>query len=206
MATREYTTYDGISRAARRQELRRRRRVRLSVLVAAVLLPAVFVIQALLTRGEVMPGTTVAGVDVGGLVEDHGARPDRPRPRRPAVGARHRAACGGTAASVVPAELGIKLDADATVARAYGTGRVSARLLPFVWSGSAQPVLTYPTKLKLPKVLDDLEQKPRNARPVVQDDGTVGVIPAEDGLRYDDATDAARDRGRRAAAVTAASR
>src|SRR4051794_16406028 len=35
VATREYTTYDGISRAARRQELRRRRRVRLSVLVVA---------------------------------------------------------------------------------------------------------------------------------------------------------------------------
>jgi vancomycin resistance protein YoaR len=187
VATREYTTYDGISRAARRQELRRRRRVRLSVLVAAVLLPAVVVTQAVLTRGEVMPGTTVAGVDVGGLsksaardriIHDLGDRLSAPVTVR----------VGTTAASVVPAELGIKLDADATVARAYGTGRVSARLLPFVWSGSSQPVLTYPAKLQLPKVLDDLEQKPRNARPVVQDDGTVGVIPAEDGLRYDDAT------------------
>src|SRR5262249_55904923 len=67
VATHEYTTYDGISRTARRQALRRRRRLRLSLLLLVVLVPAVFATHALLTRGEVMPGTTVAGVDVGGL-------------------------------------------------------------------------------------------------------------------------------------------
>ena len=92
----------------------------------------------------------------------------------------------GETASVVPSALGIKLDPDATVARAYGTGRLEARLLPYVYSGSVAPVLTYPTRLKLPKALADLEHRPRNAKPVVQADGTVGVIPAQDGLRYDD--------------------
>ena len=48
-------------------------------------------------------------------------------------------------------------------------------------------MLVYPKKLTLPKKLATLEQKPRNAKPVVQDDGTVGVVPAEDGLVYDDA-------------------
>src|SRR5665647_282422 len=67
VATREYTTYGGISRAARRQELRRRRRARLSVLVAGVLLPATLGVHALVTRGSVMSGTEVAGVDLGGL-------------------------------------------------------------------------------------------------------------------------------------------
>ena len=186
MATHEYTTYDGISRAARRQALRRRRRVRLSVLCAAVLLPTIFVGHALLTRGEVMPGTTVAGVDVGGLsktaardriIHDLGDRLSAPVTVQ----------VNGAMASVVPSSLGIKLDADATVNRAYGHGRVEARMLPWVYSGSVAPVLTYPAQLKLPKVLADLEQKPRNARPIVQSDGTVGVVPAEDGLRYDDA-------------------
>src|SRR5262249_8809806 len=103
VATREYTTYDGISRAARRQELRRRRRVRLSVLVAAVLLPAVFVIHAVLTRGEVMPGTTVAGVDVGGLSKST-AREKIINDLGDRLSAPVTVQVGDTAASVVPAE------------------------------------------------------------------------------------------------------
>ncbi len=94
----------------------------------------------------------------------------------------------------------------ATVDRAYGAGRVEARLLPYMWSESVDPVLIYPKKLTLPKKLATLEQKPRNAKPVIQDDGTVGVVPAEDGLVYDDAAIAARHRPRRPAAATARSR
>ena len=75
----------------------------------------------------------------------------------------------------------------ATVDRAYRAGRVEARLLPYVWSESIEPVLLYPKKLTLPEKLATLEQKPRNAKPVIQDDGTIGVVPAEDGLVYDDA-------------------
>jgi vancomycin resistance protein YoaR len=186
VATHEYTTYDGISRAARRQALRRRRRLRVSLLLVAVLLPAVFISHALLTRGEVMPGTTVAGIDVGGLsktaardriVHDLGDRLSAPVTVR----------VNGETAAVVPSTLGIRLDADATVARAYDHGRLEARLLPYVYSGSVAPVLTYPTQLKLPKSLADLEHRPRNAKPIVQADGRVGVVPAQDGLRYDDA-------------------
>jgi vancomycin resistance protein YoaR len=186
VATREYTTYDGISRAARRQKLRRRRRIRASALVAGVLLPATLGIHALATNGDVMSGTAVAGVDVGGmsrsaararLVHDLGDRLSAPVTVR----------VGGTTAEVVPAELGIRLDATATVDRAFGAGRVEARLLPYMWSESVEPVLLYPKKLTLPKALAKLEQKPRNAKPVIQDDGTVGVVPAEDGLAYDDA-------------------
>jgi vancomycin resistance protein YoaR len=187
VATREYTTYDGISRAARRQKLRRRRRIRLSALVAGVLLPATFGGHALLTRSGVMPGTAVAGVDVGGLtrteahariVHDLGDRLSAPVTVR----------VGNTTAEVVPADLGIRLDATATVDHAFNAGRLEARLLPYLWSQSIDPVLLYPKKLALPKALARLAQRPRNAKPVVQDDGTVGVVPAENGLTYDDAT------------------
>jgi vancomycin resistance protein YoaR len=144
-------------------------------------------IHALLTRGAVMPGTAVAGVDLGGLsrtdarariVHDIGDRLSAPVTVR----------VGDTTADVVPSDLGIRLDATATVERAYAAGRVQARLLPYLTSESIEPVLVYPKKLTLPKELAALEQKPRNAKPVVQDDGTVGVVPAEDGLVYDDAT------------------
>ncbi len=133
-----------------------------------------------------MSGTDVAGVDLGGLsrtdarariVHDLGDRLSAPVTVR----------VGDTTADVVPSELGIGLDAAATIDRAYNTGRVQARLLPYLTSASIDPVLTYPTRLTLPKELAALEQKPRNAKPVVQADGTVGVVPAEDGLVYDDA-------------------
>jgi vancomycin resistance protein YoaR len=186
VATHEYTTYDGISRAARRQALRRRRRLRLSVLAVAILLPLVFGMHALLTRGEVMPGTTVSGVDVGGLSKT-AARDRIIHELGDRLSAPVTVQVNGETAAVVPSSLGISLDADATVARAYDHGRLQARLLPFVYSSSVAPALTYPKSMKLPKALSDLEHRPRNAKPVVQSDGTVGVVPAQDGLRYDDA-------------------
>ena len=154
--------------------------------IAGVLLPATFGGYALLTNGAVMPGTAVAGVDVGGLsrtdarariVHDIGDRLSAPITVR----------VGDTTADVVPADLGIRLDATATVDRAYNAGRIQARLLPYLTSASIDPVLLYPKKLTLPKELAALEQKPRNAKPVIQVDGTVGVVPAENGLVYDDA-------------------
>ncbi len=154
--------------------------------MAGVLLPATLGVHALTTNGDVMSGTTVSGVDVGGLtptearariVHDLGDRLSAPVMVR----------VGDTTADVVPSELGIRLDAAATVDRAFGAGRVEARLLPYLWSESVDPVLVYPDKLTLPKRLATLQQRPRNAKPVVQDDGTVGVVPAEDGLVYDDA-------------------
>lgn len=154
--------------------------------MAGVLLPVVYVGNAVHTRGAVMPGTSVGGVDVGGMsradaraqiVHDLGDRLSAPLTVR----------VGDESAAVVPSELGIRLDADATVDAAYAAGRVAGRLLPFVSSESVQPVLIYPKSLKLPKALASLEQKPRNAKPVVQDDGRVGVVKAEDGLVYEDA-------------------
>ena len=134
-----------------------------------------------------MPGTAVAGVDVGGLsrtearariVHDLGDRLSAPVTVR----------VGDTTADVVPSELGIRLDADR-----HGRPRIQRRpasrpgCCRTCRSESIEPVLLYPKKLTLPKELATLEQKPRNAKPVVQDDGTVGVVPAEDGLVYDDA-------------------
>ena len=154
--------------------------------MAGVLLPATLGVHALITSGDVMSGTSVSGVGVGGLsraearariVHDLGDRLSAPVTVR----------VGDTTADVVPSQLGIRLDATATVDRAYRAGRVEARLLPYVWSESIEPVLLYPKKLTLPEKLATLEQKPRNAKPVIQDDGTIGVVPAEDGLVYDDA-------------------
>ena len=154
--------------------------------MAGVLLPATLGVHALTTSGDVMSGTSVSGVGVGGLsrtearariVHDLGDRLSAPVTVR----------VGDTTADVVPSQLGIRLDTTATVDRAYSAGRVEARLLPYVWSESIEPVLLYPKKLTLPEKLATLEQKPRNAKPVIQDDGTIGVVPAEDGLVYDDA-------------------
>ncbi|MDX6377238.1 MAG: hypothetical protein QOE98_1541 [Gaiellaceae bacterium] len=154
--------------------------------MAGVLLVATLGVHALATNGGVMTGTAVSGVDVGGLskadarsriVHDLGDRLSAPVTVR----------VGTTRVDVVPAALGIRLDAAATVDHAIRAGRVEARLLPYLWSENVEPTLRYPKALTLPKALAGLEQKPRNAKPVVQDDGTVGVVPAEDGLTYDDA-------------------
>lgn len=152
--------------------------------MAGILLPATLAVHALATKGDVMSGTAVAGVDVGGLsktdarariVHDLGDRLSAPVTVR----------VGATSVEVVPADLGIRLDAAATVDHAFNAGRVEARLLPYLWSEKIEPTLQYPKTLRLPKALARLEQKPRNAKPVVQDDGTVGVVPAEDGRTYD---------------------
>ena len=159
-----------------------------------------------LTSGDVMPGTTVAGVDVGGLsrtearariVHDLGDRLSAPVTVR----------VGDTTADVVPSELGIRLDADGD-GRPARTARAASRPGCCRTSGreSIEPVLLYPKKLTLPKELATLEQKPRNAKPVVQDDGTVGVVPAEDGLVYDDAATLRAIAAGRAPAATARSR
>ncbi len=188
MATHEYTTYDRISSATRRQELRRRRRVRLSALAIGLGLPVLLAGNALVTRGEVMRGTEVAGVDVGGLapaaarerlVLDLGERLSTPIAVR----------VGDVVADVTPASLGIALDTDATLDRAYRAGRVEGRLLPLlplVRSRVVEPVLRYPRRLTLPRDLAALERRPRNAQPVVQEDGKIAVVPAADGLRYQD--------------------
>ena len=85
VATHEYTTYDGISRAARRQALRRRRRVRLSLLHRRS--PAASRVR---DARAPHPGRGDAGHDHRRHqrrrpLEARRPRPHHPRPRRPPV-------------------------------------------------------------------------------------------------------------------------
>jgi vancomycin resistance protein YoaR len=185
LATREYTS-DHLPRIAARRKLRRRRRMRAGLIAIAVVVPLVVGAQWLLTRGEIAPGISVAGVDVGGmsrdaarakLVADLGAALDQPL----------RVRAGNVTANVVPARMGITVDVERTLDRAFAASQGTARLLPYGWSRTVNPVVELPTALELPASLRALEHRPKDARPIVGSDGAVTVVPARSGVRFDDA-------------------
>jgi vancomycin resistance protein YoaR len=185
MVTHQYPTTDNTTeRALRRRTGRRRRRVRLGALGLLAIVPGVLAANALATRNTVVPGVTVAGVDVGGLTRTE-ARGRLIHELGDRLAAPISLTLQGESARVVPAELGISIDVDATVSRALAAGRLEGRLLPYVWSTSIDPVMTLPARLRLPDRLAAVERRPRDARPVVGDGGAIRVQPAADGLTVD---------------------
>ncbi|GII59581.1 vanomycin resistance protein VanB [Planotetraspora thailandica] len=101
---------------------RRLRRVTLVSLGVAAAVAAGYAAAAAVLAGETLPGTTVAGVDIGGLAP--GAAEERLRERVAAQAARpltaHLVAAGRIVerTPLAPAELGLSLDARASVAAA----------------------------------------------------------------------------------------
>jgi vancomycin resistance protein YoaR len=160
------------ARPARALRRRRRSRAATFAAVAALLLLAVGValfVRATMVRNAVLPGVSVAGVDVGGLSEADaqakieavlGARLDEPV--RVAVGERELV--------VRPARV-FALDSAATEQRAFQSGRdsllsrVGALVAPFAFTQEVDPVLdALPEERgKLQEQLRQLTERPVNA-------------------------------------------
>jgi vancomycin resistance protein YoaR len=158
--------------------------MRTALLAAAVAVPVILGGQWLLTRGEIAQGVSVGGVDVSGmsrdsarakLINDLGSELDQPVLLR----------AGTVEAEVVPARLGVTIDVERTLDRAFAAGGGPRRLVPYLLSYPIEPVLVLPSTVGLPAPLASVERRPRDARPVVSADGTVSVVPARDGIKYD---------------------
>ncbi len=139
--------------------------------------------QAYATRDVIVPGVSIAGVDVGGLT------PDQARARLTSeVGdrlARPMQVRAGTAiVTVVPARIGIGLDVEAAVAAAYSSGRVAERLLPYVYSADVAPPLVLSSQT-LPPELAALTRPAVDAALSVSPSGVPSVSPATDGVSLD---------------------
>ena len=131
-------------RRARARSRRRMRRVTVAVVAVVLATAAAVGLRALMVAGQVPNGTQVAGVDIGGkdpaaarrlLATEVAPRLDRPL----------TITVGGGRAVLVPSQLGIRLDAAATVHRARRRASLVEELLPFQGRHSIAPVLRLPT-------------------------------------------------------------
>jgi vancomycin resistance protein YoaR len=171
----------------RRARARSRRRVRrVTVAVAAVFLAiaAAVGVRALIVAGQVPNGTQVAGVDIGGkdpaaarrlLATEVAPRLDRPL----------TITVGGGRAVLVPSQLGIRLDAAATVHRARQRASLLDQLLPFQGRRSVAPVLRLPAGFTPPPELGVATRKPVDASLSLLPNGTAQVTPAQAGYGPD---------------------
>ena len=171
----------------RRARARSRRRVRrVTVAVAAVLLAiaAAVGVRALMVAGQVPNGTQVAGVDIGGkdpaaarrlLATEVAPRLDRPL----------TITVGGGRAVLVPSQLGIRLDAAATVHRARQRASVLDQLLPFQGRRSVAPMLRLPAGFTPPPELGVATREPVDASLSLLPNGTAQVTPAQAGYGPD---------------------
>ena len=172
------------TRVARREAQRRRRRNRrlVGALTGALLLA--FGGYGVYVTGRVMPGVSVGGVDVGGQrradAEAELGRTVRARMSRPLL--LHAA---GRTARVIPAALGIGVDAGASIDAAIAEDRVRGRLLPFLGSSAIDPVLRAPERIALPGALRGALRAPRDAALMVSPTGRATIVPARSGTGFD---------------------
>ncbi len=167
----------------RRRPRRRRRRTgpRIAALVALVALglAVIFALHGLTFRGEIAPGISVGGVDVGGLPPQEAeiklANAFDPRLERPV-----EVTVGRRSATVVPTEAEVAFDAGATVEEAMRTGRLASMVRPFLYARDIEPVLAAPENPPIPAPLRLAEREPESARVRVVD-GETQVIPARAG-------------------------
>jgi vancomycin resistance protein YoaR len=174
------------TRVARREAQRRRRRNRRLLTVVVLLVVLAFGGYAVYATGRVMPGVSVAGVDLGGRTQaDAEAALGRQfalRMVRPIV-----VHAAGRTARVVPADLGIGIDVGASVDRAVAEDRLAGRLLPFLGSSDVAPVVRAPREVSLPKALRRALQAPRDATLTLSPSGRPTVVAARAGTGFDPA-------------------
>lgn len=171
----------------------------LSVAAVVLALGAATLVLGLLGRGEMYHGVTVGGVDVSGSTRSEAARD---------IAAWHAAwasqpvtlqvADSDTEVRATPAELGVVLDTDAMLDRAWAYGRSGS-----LWDRSRDWVSGVVSGEHVEAVYQvDVEQfqqamqtlspevirAPRSAELVRMDDGTLGIAPAEEGVALDSST------------------
>ncbi|WP_298459474.1 VanW family protein [uncultured Cellulomonas sp.] len=166
---------------------RRWPRVLLTVVGVLIVLAGGYVAAAWLLADRVPRGTTVADVEIGGLTADRAvAAVDTGL--ADVVAEPVRVTADGRAASLDPAEAGLALDSEATVARLTGFSLQPARLWHHVVGGGAQPPVSDVDEAALTEALDgvadSLTTEPVDAG-VVFADGAAHVTDAAPGSRVD---------------------
>lgn len=157
--------------------VRRRRWWKWPAVVCGALVAAVVVLYGVdvaMTSGEVPPGTRIAGLDVGGLEPDEAA--DRLRGHVEAQEALPiTVQAGETTTRIVPAEAGLGIDVEATVAAA-GTGSWNPwRRLTSLVSGRDVPVVQSVDRERVESAVESVRREVD--RPVRE--GTVDLSDGE---------------------------
>jgi vancomycin resistance protein YoaR len=173
----EYRTY---GRPARRTG----RRVVIVLLAFLATVSVALGAQAFLTRNTIVPGVSVAGVDVGGL-EPAAARARLAAALGPKLTRSIAVETPIGTATVTAADAGISIDLDAAVAHAYATGRIDERLLPYAYSAAIDAPMVQAPDAKLPPSIRALARAGRNATVAFARSGTATVTPGEVGTSFD---------------------
>jgi vancomycin resistance protein YoaR len=170
-------------RRARARSRRRARRVAVVVAAVVVVLAAVVGVRALMVAGKVPSGTQVAGVDIGGK-DPAAARRVLATELAPRLGRPLTITVGSGRAVLVPSQLGIRLDAAATVHRARQSSLLD-ELLPFRGSHTVEPVLRLPATFTAPAELGVATRVPVDATLSLRPNGSSQITPARAGYGPD---------------------
>jgi vancomycin resistance protein YoaR len=149
------------------------------VVVAGVAVGA----NALRISGHVAGGVTSSGVNLGGLSKSRATEVLGLEMRR-RLDQPIRVRVNGRSAQVVPSELGIRVDAAATVEKAMQVGRVRSLLFPFKFRASVEPVLALPKEFPVPPALKAAAIEPVDASLTLLRNGTATVTPGRSGRSF----------------------
>ena len=163
----------------RRPASRRNTRIRQIVVLALVALVALIAIRGLMYRGDIAPGVTVSGVEIGGLSPD-AAKERLKAELGPRLGSTVNVTVDRQKAEMVPAELDARIDYTRTIDEAMQTGRLRSILLPFVYSAEVDPSIAIPSRPRIPANLRLVSTPARSAKVQIEN-GKVAVSPARNG-------------------------
>ena len=126
-----------VYRATPRRQRRGSTRARRIVVLAVVALLALLGIRALTMQGEVAPGVSVHGVDIGGMSPDD-AKQKLKDELVPQLDRTIAVTLDDQSAEMNPAQLDARIDVTRTVDAAMQTGRFASLLLPLVYSNDME--------------------------------------------------------------------
>ena len=168
-----------VYRATPRRKRRGSTRARRIVVLAAVALLALFGIRALTMQGEVAPGVSVHGVDIGGMAPDD-AKQKLKDELVPQLDRTVAVTLDDQSAEMNPAQLDARIDVTRTVDAAMQTGRFASLLLPLVYSNDMAPTVLTPVRARIPANLRIVAEPAHDAKVRIEK-GKVAISPARDG-------------------------
>ncbi len=154
-------------------------RTRRIVVLAVLALIGLVLVRGLMMRGDVAPGVSVNGVDIGGL-SPADAKQRLKDELVPQLDRNVAVTLDTQSAPMNPAELDTRIDVTQTVDRAMQTGRLQSLLLPLVYSSDAAPAIATPVHPRIPANLRMMAEPAHNATVRISD-GKTTISPARDG-------------------------
>ena len=148
-------------------------------MLAAIALLALVGIRALTMQGEVAPGVSVHGVDIGGLSPED-AKAKLREELVPQLDRTVAVTLDEQKAEMNPAELDARIDVTRTVDVAMQTGRLGSLFLPLVYGTDLEPTILTPFRARIPANLRIVAEPARDAKVRIEN-GKVTISPARDG-------------------------